>query len=115
MQRLSSSLVLRSAFWFISKFKVTFPALACLVLLLAPSAWFSGSSAHSAGKQAVSTQQGSTPKCTKCSPPGNQIIYVPLIDLPESQGGEVVFNSRSPHAVDVTPTFYKADGTTVVG
>ena len=33
-------------------------------------------------------------KCPDCGPPGNQEIYVPLIDLPEAQGGEIVFNSR---------------------
>jgi hypothetical protein len=42
------------------------------------------------------------------------MIYLPLIDLPEAQGSELVFNSRSPKEVEVTPTFYKLDGTAIV-
>jgi hypothetical protein len=53
-------------------------------------------------------------KCSKCSEPSNQIIYLPLIDLPEAQGSELVFNSRSPKEKEVTPIFYKADGTAIV-
>ena len=56
-----------------------------------------------------------TPRCPHCAPAGNQEIYIPLIDLPEAQGSEIVFNSRSPQAMNVTPTFYKQDGTLVVG
>src|SRR5712671_1506558 len=56
-------------------------------------------------------QQGDKQGCPHCSPPGDQTIYIPMIDLPEAQGSELVFNSRSPHAMDVTPTFYEADGT----
>ena len=43
------------------------------------------------------------------------MIYIPLIDLPEARGGEIVFNSRSPEAMDVTPVFYKGNGETVIG
>jgi hypothetical protein len=53
-------------------------------------------------------------KCTRCSPPGDQLIYIPVIDLPEARGGEIVFNSRSPEAMDVTPVFYKRNGETVI-
>jgi hypothetical protein len=53
--------------------------------------------------------------CPSCSPPGDQELYIPLTDLPEAKGGELVFNSRSPKAMAVTPTFYKLDGTAVVG
>jgi hypothetical protein len=49
-----------------------------------------------------------------CSPLGDQLIYIPLIDLPEAGGGEIVFNSRSPQAMDVTPVFYKRNGETVI-
>ncbi|MDX6446514.1 MAG: hypothetical protein QOH71_3588 [Blastocatellia bacterium] len=55
------------------------------------------------------------PSCPHCAPAGNQEIYIPLIDLPEAQGSEIVFNSRSPQAMSVTPTFYKRDGRIVVG
>jgi hypothetical protein len=53
-------------------------------------------------------------KCPNCGPAGNQEIYVPLIDLPEAQSSEIVFNSRSPRAMTITPTFYKPDGTVVL-
>jgi hypothetical protein len=43
------------------------------------------------------------------------LIYIPLIDLPEARGGELVFNSRSPQAMEVTPVFYKRSGETVLG
>jgi hypothetical protein len=55
-------------------------------------------------------------KCDACSQPTTQEIYIPLIDLPEARGGgELVFNSRSPEAVDVTPVFYRRNGTMVRG
>src|SRR5438132_638788 len=56
-----------------------------------------------------------TPSCPHCAPAGSQEIYIPLIDLPEAQGSEIVFNSRSPQAMNVTPTFYRRDGTAIVG
>jgi hypothetical protein len=60
-------------------------------------------------------QNGGGKSCPSCGTPSNQIIYLPLIDLPEAQGSEIVFNSRSPQEMDVTPTFYKLDGTAIVG
>lgn len=55
-------------------------------------------------------------KCPRgCSPPGEQLIYIPLVDLPEARGGEIVFNSRSAEALDVTPVFYRRNGDTVLG
>jgi hypothetical protein len=60
-------------------------------------------------------KQGKKDKCPNCSPPGDQSIYIPLVDLPEAQGSELVFNSRSPQEMQVTPTFYKLDGTTIIG
>lgn len=72
----------------------------------------------SAGTDKSTSQKrksGKPDKCPHCSPPGNQEIYIPLTELPESRGGEIVFNSRSPKEMEVTPTFYKLDGTTVVG
>jgi hypothetical protein len=62
-----------------------------------------------------SQQKKSDNKCTRCSPPGDQLIYIPLIDLPEARGGEIVFNSRSPEAMNVTPVFYQRSGETVIG
>lgn len=50
-----------------------------------------------------------------CPAPTKQIIYAPLIDLPEASSSEINLNCRSSHPMDVTPTFYKADGTPIVG
>jgi hypothetical protein len=38
--------------------------------------------------------------------PANQTIYAPLIDLPGQIEAEIVLNNRSPHDMEVTPTFY---------
>jgi hypothetical protein len=67
---------------------------------------------HSSQQQ---KQPGKKDKCPNCSSPGDQMIYVPLADLPEAQGSELVFNSRSPKAIEVTPTFYKRDGAIIPG
>ena len=64
--------------------------------------------------KAVSTREQLKKECHSCSPAGNQLIYIPLIDLPESPKGELVFNSRSPNAMEVTPVFYKRNGETVI-
>jgi hypothetical protein len=40
-------------------------------------------------------------------------MYAPIADLPDSSGAELVLNNRSPHNVDVTPTFYTREGTTI--
>src|SRR5215470_13048223 len=61
------------------------------------------------------TQNGGWKSCPSCATPTNQIIYLPLIDLPEAQGSEIVFNSRSTQEIDVTPIFYKLDGMAIVG
>ncbi len=53
--------------------------------------------------------------CARCATPGDYEIYAPLLALPEAQGSELVFNSRSPQAMSVTPIFYKLDGTRIVG
>lgn len=55
-------------------------------------------------------------KCDGCTQTTIQDIYIPLIDLPEARGGgELVFNSRSPEALDVTPVFYRLNGSVVRG
>src|SRR5947207_1849682 len=51
------------------------------------------------------TRDKGRPSCPHCAPAGSQEIYIPLIDLPEAQGSEIVFNSRSPQAMSITPTF----------
>jgi hypothetical protein len=53
--------------------------------------------------------------CARCATPGDFEIYAPLLSLPEAQSSELVFNSRSPQAMEVTPIFYKLDGRRIVG
>lgn len=61
------------------------------------------------------TAQDAKNGCGHCAPAGNQLIYMPLAELAEARGGgEIVFNSRSAKEMEVTPTFYKLDGTAVV-
>src|SRR5215470_3868823 len=68
------------------------------VKLLAP---FSSSAKQN--RQGANRQQSS--QCLKCPAPSQQIIYAPLIDLPEASTSEINLNCRSPHPMDVTPTF----------
>ena len=42
-------------------------------------------------------------------------IYAPLIELPDSSGTEINLNCRSPHVMNVTPTFYTKQGEPLVG
>jgi len=70
-------------------------------------------SSSSSARQNI--HKGGWRSCTSCATPTNQIIYLPLSYLPEAQGSEIVFNSRATQEMDVTPTFYKLDGTAIVG
>jgi len=82
--------------------------------LLAPS---SSSAQQNSQKRSERQNNKSArkPSCPSCSERTAQFIYEPLIGLPEAEGSELVFNSRSPQEVDVVPTFYKLDGTAIVG
>ena len=60
-----------------------------------------------------STSNG--PNCTGCAAQSDQALYIPLTYLPEEQNGQIVFNSRSMHVMDVTPVFYATDGTAIAG
>lgn len=54
--------------------------------------------------------------CATCGGPASeQVLYIPLTDLPEAESGEIVFTSGSPNAMDVTPTFYLVDSSAVAG
>jgi hypothetical protein len=53
--------------------------------------------------------------CSSCPPPSPRRIYAPAIELPEAGECDIVLNSRSPHPIDVTPTFYTKDGEQVIG
>lgn len=55
------------------------------------------------------------PPCSSCPPPILRRIYVPAIELQEARTCEIVLNSRSPHEIEVTPTFYTETGEQVVG
>jgi len=94
-----------------------------IVFLLLCFIDYSVTSSRSSGPNLTTEQSGATPqkgkfgkkdKCPNCGPAGNQEIYVPLIELPEAQSSEIVFNSRSPQAMTITPTFYKRDGTVII-
>ncbi|PYS48768.1 MAG: hypothetical protein DMF68_12110 [Acidobacteria bacterium] len=80
----------------------------------------SGSSASNQPNARQFSQQKSNPgndssHCPSCAHVGAQTIYAPIIELPESSGTEINLNCRSPHAVDVTPTFYTKKGEAFVG
>lgn len=68
-----------------------------------------------AAAQNRNIKQSGARLCPTCPAPTQQTIYAPIFDLPEASGSEVVLNSRSPHVMDVTPTFYTAEGTPVTG
>lgn len=88
----------------------------CTTFLFYSHASNKSPSFDSVGNGSAATEKNKpADKCAHCSPPGDQIIYIPLMELPEARESELVFNSRSPEAVDVTPTFYKADGAVVTG
>jgi len=53
--------------------------------------------------------------CSQCPTVGEQTIYAPLITLPESTGTEINLNCRSPHTLEVTPTFYTKRGQALPG
>ena len=72
----------------------------------------------SAVRPMAATQRGQRPRstsCNTCPPPSPRRIYAPAIDLDEAQKCEIVLNSRSAHPIDITPTFYTANGNAVVG
>jgi hypothetical protein len=95
--------------------------------LIGSLVWLTHSSASTSSGDAISESSTSpqtpnrgprnkpTPRCPHCAPAGSQEIYIPLIDLPEAGGSEIVFNSRSPQAMSVTPIFYKQNGTMITG
>lgn len=60
-------------------------------------------------------RQSSTQACPTCEPPSQQVIYAPLIELPEASRAEIVLNCRSPYSMEVTPTFYTEEGIPIVG
>ncbi|HMG76124.1 MAG TPA: hypothetical protein VK582_21660, partial [Pyrinomonadaceae bacterium] len=63
----------------------------------------------------VGQSQRQQNSCKQCAPAGDQVIYAPLIELPEASGTQINLNCRSPHVMDVTPTFYTRRGEAVVG
>jgi hypothetical protein len=59
--------------------------------------------------------QVSPTTCPTCASPKKQLIYAPLIELPDAASSEIVLNCRSSHDMDITPTFYTTEGQPVVG
>lgn len=60
-------------------------------------------------------RQTAAPSCPTCAPETQQTIYAPLFDVPEAASSEINLNCRSPHPMDVTPTFYTLEGVPIVG
>jgi len=62
-------------------------------------------------------RQTAPTQCSTCAgiPVEPQTIYAPLIELAESSATEINLNCRSPHAMEVTPTFYTRKGEAIVG
>ena len=58
--------------------------------------------------------QSAIQSCPTCRPP-TQVIYAPIIGLPDTSRSEIVLNSRSPQPIDVTPIFYTLEGTPITG
>lgn len=59
--------------------------------------------------------QGSPVTCPTCASPKKQLIYAPVIELPDATSSEIVLNCRSSHDMDITPTFYTIAGEPIVG
>lgn len=59
--------------------------------------------------------QGETKPCPNCPEPTRQTIYAPTIGLPGVPTGQIVLNCRSSKIIEVTPTFYTAEGAAVAG
>lgn len=68
-----------------------------------------------AATQNGNIKQSGAHSCPTCPTPKQQIIYVPVFDLPEASSSEINLNCRSSHQMEVTPTFYTMEGTPVVG
>jgi hypothetical protein len=88
-------------------------------LLIAPL----GSAPHASSRGLLTRQplkdqsgvNGGALPCPSCAQEVEQTIYAPLVRLAESSGTEINLNCRSPHAVEVTPTFYTAAGQAFAG
>jgi hypothetical protein len=63
----------------------------------------------------VQSKNQTPPQCPSCPPPSPRRIYAPAIELNEAERCEIVLNSRSANPIDITPTFYTADGDAIVG
>lgn len=94
-----------------------------LAILIGGLSWltYSGAAAHVESPVAEERNEttngiqqlpdkGKSAVCPHCMPPGDQELYIPLIDLPEAEDGEIVLNSRSAGAMSVTPVFFKRNG-----
>src|SRR5947207_15466414 len=79
-----------------------------------------GSSPSPRNRQALSPASTNTARlnsgqCPACAQAGQQTIYAPLTRLDESSGTEINLNCRSPHSMQVTPTFYSKKGGAFTG
>src|SRR5882672_8150232 len=65
---------------------------------------------HAGLQRQLANSSRSPQSCSSCAGEGKQTIYAPLIRVPESSNTEINLNCRSPHPMDVTPSFYTEDG-----
>jgi hypothetical protein len=88
----------------------------CLIFLSQANFLTSSTPASAAQDEApLGRGKGRLRGCPRCASPGEHEIYAPLVALSEAQSSELVFNSRSPKELAVTPIFYKRDGTRILG
>jgi len=100
----------------VSRIFFRFALMTAVILLLALGGAKLLPPSSSSAKARVSFNQTlGAQKCLTCPAPKQQTIYAPLIDLPGASSSEINLNCRSSHPMDVTPTFYKVDGTPIVG
>jgi hypothetical protein len=59
--------------------------------------------------------QSNPRSCPTCAPPQQQVIYAPTIGFDEVRRSEIVLNSRSSRIMEITPTFYTAEGRAITG
>jgi hypothetical protein len=89
-----------------------------LAILIGSLVWLVHPSASSSRKLPLEKYQGgqsASHQCKTCPPPSQRRIYAPIVELQEAENCEIVLNSRSPHPIEVTPTFYTAKGDAIVG
>lgn len=91
----------------------------CLLGYFSPYSFSAGSPAEGEPRQGETPGEGGgrprPERCRSCPDPSPQKIYAPTIALPDAPGSQIVLNCRSSKEMEVTPTFYTAEGEAVAG